>query len=78
MKKEISSILKPNWITPKQLEQEYNISITHQNLLRTKQYYVKYPNAIQIPFSKIGNRVYYSRKLIEEWLLKSNQQIIVD
>ena len=47
------------WLTPKQLQTEYSISITKQNRMRREK---------TIPYSKIGNAVMYKRQEIEDWL----------
>ncbi len=47
------------WLSPKELYEEYGISITKQNRIRRER---------KIPFSKIGKAVMYKRVEIEAWL----------
>mgnify|MGYP002633148646 CR=1 FL=1 len=47
------------WLIPKELDEEYKVSITKGNRLRREK---------KIPFSKIGNAVMYKRSDIEAWL----------
>ncbi len=54
----LSAPLK-NWLSPTDLEQEFEISISTQNKMRMK-------NAI--PYSKVGKFVRYSRVKINQWL----------
>jgi len=55
----IKDMVKKEWLTPEELEQEYGISITAQNRMRMER---------RIPYSKIGKYVRYKRSDIEEWL----------
>jgi len=48
-----------DWMNPDKLHKDYFISKSTQAKLRMKK---------QIPFSKIGSMVFYSRKEINEWL----------
>jgi len=47
------------WLTPKELESEYNFSISTQ---------AKYRMDRKIPFSKVGKYIRYNRNEINEWL----------
>lgn len=52
-------LAKKDWLNPKDLSQEFGISITKQNRYRREK---------KISFSKIGNAVLYKREEIEAWL----------
>lgn len=51
--------IRKEWLTPADLEAEYDIPKSSQNKMRIKKY---------IPYSKIGGRVRYSRTAINKWL----------
>ena len=59
-------IQNQEWITPKQLEAEYGITIGSQNKMRLRK---NQENETSIPFVKVGKRILYFRKDINEWLL---------
>lgn len=47
------------WMSPQGLYKEFGISTSTQNKLRMKK---------AIPFSKIGNKIFYHREKIDQWL----------
>lgn len=47
------------WWTPMDLEQELGIKISTQNKMRMSK---------KIPYSKIGQKVFYNREKINQWL----------
>lgn len=47
------------WMNPQDLHSEFGISTSTQNKLRMKK---------TIPFSKIGNKIFYSREKINAWI----------
>lgn len=47
------------WMSPQDLHKEFGISPSTQNKLRMKK---------TIPFSKIGNKIFYHRDKIDQWL----------
>lgn len=51
------------WLSPKNLEQEFEITISTQAKLRMGK---------KIPFSKIGKFIRYDRILINKWLENHN------
>jgi len=51
------------WLSPKNLEQEFEITISTQAKLRMGK---------KIPFSKIGKFIRYDRILINKWLEDHN------
>lgn len=57
--KEIRELVKPRWLTPKQLEEEYGFSINRQARLRADKI---------IPYHKIGSYVRYDRNEIDRWI----------
>ena len=48
------------WLSPQDLEDEFEIRISTQNKLRM---------AKKIPYSKIGKFIRYSRKRINQWVV---------
>ncbi|EIA5268078.1 helix-turn-helix domain-containing protein, partial [Campylobacter jejuni] len=57
-----------NFLTPKQLEDEFGISISKQNKMRMQ----KNQNSTNsLPFIKIGKTILYKRSEIEIWLDKN-------
>ncbi|WP_297916841.1 hypothetical protein [uncultured Campylobacter sp.] len=60
------------WLTTKQLQEQYGFSLTHQSKLRMKKNYTKEAASKipPIPFSKIGKTILYYKADIEEWLQK--------
>lgn len=48
-----------NWLTPSDLEAEYDFSKSRQARLRMER---------KIPFSKIGSYIRYNREAINQWL----------
>jgi len=54
------------WLTPKELESEYNFSISTQ---------AKYRMDRKIPFSKIGKYIRYNRNDINEWLSSNRVEV---
>jgi len=46
------------WITPPEFHQEFGICISTQNKMRM---------AKTVPYSKIGNKVFYNREKINQW-----------
>ncbi|MSN96336.1 helix-turn-helix domain-containing protein [Campylobacter sp. FMV-PI01] len=59
-------IQNKEWLTPKQLEAEFGITIGAQNKMRLRKNYV---NGTNIPFIKVGKRILYFRSDINAWLL---------
>ncbi|CAM2972829.1 helix-turn-helix domain-containing protein [Helicobacter burdigaliensis] len=57
-----------NFLTPKQLENEFGISISKQNKMRMQK---NQNNANSLPFIKIGKTILYKRSEIEIWLDKN-------
>ena len=55
----IKDMVKKEWLTPDELQEEYGISIHAQNRMRMER---------RIPYSKIGKHVRYKRSDIEKWL----------
>ena len=55
----IKDMVKKEWLTPEELQEEYGISIHAQNRMRMER---------RIPYSKIGKFVRYKRSKIEKWL----------
>jgi len=55
----IKDMVKKEWLTPEELQEEYGISIHAQNRMRMER---------RIPYSKIGKFVRYKRSEIEKWL----------
>jgi len=51
------------WINPEELSKLLMISKSTQNKMRMKK---------EIPFSKIGQKIFYNKKEINEWLNKSS------
>jgi len=51
--------VKKDWLNPKELHEEFGISITKQNRYRREK---------KIPFTKLGNATLYKRVQIESWL----------
>ncbi|HEB9307569.1 DNA-binding protein [Campylobacter coli] len=51
-----------NFLTPKQLEDEFGISISKQNKMRMQK---NQNNANSLPFIKIGKTILYKRSEIE-------------
>lgn len=51
--------MQKEWLTPKDLDDEYQISTSNQAKLRMVR---------KIPFSKIGKYIRYSRTEINKWL----------
>ena len=47
------------WLSPTDINTEFGISISTQNKLRMKK---------AIPYSKIGQKIFYSRDEINKWL----------
>ncbi len=56
------TILEKRWLTPSDLEAEYNFSKSSQAKMRMSS------NASTIPFSKIGKYIKYDRIAIDKWL----------
>lgn len=48
-----------DWLTPMDLELELGIKISTQNKMRMSK---------RIPYSKIGQKVFYNREKINQWL----------
>jgi len=59
MAEAIREMVKKEWLTPEELQEEYGISIHAQNRMRMER---------RIPYSKIGKFVRYKRSEIEKWL----------
>ena len=59
MAEAIKEMVKKEWLTPEELQEEYGISIHAQNRMRMER---------RIPYSKIGKFVRYKRSEIEKWL----------
>ncbi len=59
MAEAIREMVKKEWLTPEELQEEYGISIHAQNRMRIER---------RIPYSKIGKFVRYKRSEIEKWL----------
>lgn len=65
-------IQNAEWLTPKQLEAEFGITIGVQNKMRLRKNYEK-ENSTNIPFTKVGKRILYLRSDINAWLLSLRQ-----
>ncbi|MBO5063231.1 MAG: helix-turn-helix domain-containing protein [Campylobacter sp.] len=65
-------IQNKEWLTPKQLEAEFGITIGTQNKMRLRK---NYENEQSIPFAKVGKRILYLRSDINEWLLSLRQGV---
>lgn len=63
-------IQSTEWLTPKQLEAEFGITIGAQNKMRLRK---NYENKQSIPFAKVGKRILYLRSDINAWLLSLRQ-----
>ena len=63
-------IQSTEWLTPKQLEAEFGITIGAQNKMRLRK---NYKNEQSIPFAKVGKRILYLRSDINAWLLSLRQ-----
>lgn len=48
-----------NWLLPIEFEEEFGIKVSTQNKMRMRK---------AIPYSKIGNFIWYSRAKINKWL----------
>jgi predicted DNA-binding transcriptional regulator AlpA len=59
MAEAIKEMVKKEWLTPEELQEEYGISIHAQNRMRMER---------RIPYSKIGKFIRYKRSDIEKWL----------
>jgi hypothetical protein len=55
----IKDMVKKEWLTPEELQEEYGISIHAQNRMRMER---------RIPYSKVGKFIRYKRSEIEKWL----------
>ena len=55
----IKDMVKKEWLSPDELQEEYGISIHAQNRMRMER---------RIPYSKIGKHIRYKRSDIEKWL----------
>jgi len=55
----IKDMVKKEWLTPDELQEEYGISIHAQNRMRMER---------RIPYSKVGKFIRYKRSEIEKWL----------
>jgi len=62
----IKDMVKKEWLTPDELQEEYGISIHAQNRMRMR----------KIPYSKIGKHVRYKRSDIEKWLEEHKIEMI--
>ncbi len=60
-----SLIKQKAWLTPEDLEAEFGIKTTTQANMRSEK---------RIPYSKIGNFVFYSREKLYKWLEEHDQQ----
>ncbi|MCI6988195.1 MAG: hypothetical protein MR902_01290 [Campylobacter sp.] len=73
--KKSATIQNTEWLTPKQLEIEFGISVQSQYKMRLCKNYEKEAMQKQkpIPFVKIAGsgRILYNRAKINEWLLTS-------
>jgi len=63
----IKDMVKKEWLTPDELQEEYGISIHAQNRMRMER---------RIPYSKIGKHVRYKRSDIEKWLEEHKIEMI--
>ncbi len=54
-----------DWLTPKDVETEFGIKTTSQANMRSEK---------RIPYSKMGNFIFYSRKKLYEWFEKHHQE----
>lgn len=70
-------IQNTDWLTPKQLEAEYGISQGTQYKMRMRKNYENLDN-MPIPFAKVGKRVLYYKKDIENWLLNLRKGVTND
>ncbi len=59
---ELKSLLRPEWLDPFDLHNEYKISINRQKTLRKEGL---------IPYHKKGNYIRYSREEINDWIRAS-------
>ena len=59
MAEAIKDMVKKEWLTPEELQEEYGISIHAQNRMRMER---------RIPYSKVGKFIRYKRSEIEKWL----------
>jgi len=59
MAEAIKEMVKKEWLTPEELQEEYGISIHAQNRMRMER---------RIPYSKVGKFIRYKRSEIEKWL----------
>ncbi|ROR39066.1 helix-turn-helix domain-containing protein [Caminibacter pacificus] len=59
MAEAIKGMVKKEWLTPEELQEEYGISIHAQNRMRMER---------RIPYSKVGKFIRYKRSEIEKWL----------
>ena len=55
----MDNIVKKEWLSPLEFEQEFGIKVSTQNKMRM---------ARKLPYSKIGKFVRYSRTKINKWL----------
>jgi len=66
MNTEQNEVIQKQWLTPKELQTEYGFSVSTQ---------AKYRMNRQIPFSKIGKYIRYSREEINEWLNSNRVEV---
>jgi len=57
-------IKQKDWLTPEDLEAEFGIKATTQANMRSEK---------RIPYSKIGNFIFYSRKKLYKWFEEHDQ-----
>jgi len=53
-----------DWLKPKDLEEEFGIKVNTQASLRSNK---------KIPYSKVGNFIFYSREKINAWIESHSQ-----
>ncbi len=61
-----NKIAGKEWLTPKDMLEEYEISTSTQAKMRMDR---------KIPFSKIGKYIRYSRTEINKWLMAHNVEV---
>ncbi|RRS31416.1 MAG: hypothetical protein P794_03930 [Epsilonproteobacteria bacterium (ex Lamellibrachia satsuma)] len=67
MQKISNKATQKDWLTPEDVEQEFGIKINSQANMRSKK---------KIPYSKIGNFIYYSRQKLYKWFEDHHQEVI--
>ncbi|MDY5467006.1 MAG: hypothetical protein SPF98_05395 [Campylobacter sp.] len=68
-----SNTLLPLWLTPDDFTQRYGFSKQAQAIVRMRKNQLK--EKIPLPFSKIGKKIFYNAKLIDEWIMNNQQDM---